>query len=604
MPQDQLRNAIDGLRARLQQELESQLSALTEQQDQAVGEARLAAEADAEQRWTAKLDEARHEWKAHLEAEVSTARAEAEQRFLAELSRVRTESERAAAEAAAQAGARARKEAEQAALRAAADARAQAEHATAEALAKVRSEAEQAAAELTARLRGEAEAAASQLAARLRTEIDQAVTDTASRVRAEADSEIESERQRSVALLDAERARSQSDLDAERKRASSLLDAERQRFDAERLQFRSERQRFEADRQHFALERQRFETAAKEYEAALHRPAPADEAVSRLETELAAERQRLAELDEALQRATESLQRVEAALEDERRSRAEEQAIHAEAMAAADEERASSSPAAAAPSAAIDSAMLNRVLAAMSGMDRARSLTEILDALVHAAGEEAPRAALFIAAGSHLQGLRARGFEVEIGSIRVAADAGLLGAALRGGEPVSAAASAGIAAPDFAQDAEGALAVPLAVGGEPVAILYADAGSAAVPVSASWPEAVQILGRHAASCLAQITASRTAQAMRLAPGATRGEDESSARRYARLLVSEIKLYNEAAVRAGREHRDLLDRLRPEISRARKLYEERVSAGAPHAHFEQELVQTLADGDPALLGEPA
>jgi hypothetical protein len=81
------------------------------------------------------------------------------------------------------------------------------------------------------------------------------------------------------------------------------------------------------------------------------------------------------------------------------------------------------------------------------------------------------------------------------------------------------------------------------------------------------------------------------------------DEDSSARRYARLLVSEIKLYNEAAVRTGREKRDLLERLRPEIERARRLYEERVSTsvGARGAYFQQELIQTLADGDAALLG---
>jgi hypothetical protein len=68
-------------------------------------------------------------------------------------------------------------------------------------------------------------------------------------------------------------------------------------------------------------------------------------------------------------------------------------------------------------------------------------------------------------------------------------------------------------------------------------------------------------------------------------------------------VSEIKLYNEAAVKAGRERRDLLSRLRSEIDRARRLYEERVPAttGARSQYFHQELVQTLADGDPGLLG---
>jgi hypothetical protein len=103
--------------------------------------------------------------------------------------------------------------------------------------------------------------------------------------------------------------------------------------------------------------------------------------------------------------------------------------------------------------------------------------------------------------------------------------------------------------------------------------------------------------------------------MRAAPGAAAGapaastraadDDDTSARRYARLLVSEIKLYNEGAVRVGREKRDLLHRLRSEIERARRLYAERVpdATGQRGAYFQQELVQTLADGDATLLGEP-
>jgi hypothetical protein len=89
-------------------------------------------------------------------------------------------------------------------------------------------------------------------------------------------------------------------------------------------------------------------------------------------------------------------------------------------------------------------------------------------------------------------------------------------------------------------------------------------------------------------------------------GASSTEDDQSARRYARLLVSEIKLYNESAVRLGRQHRDLFNRLRPEIDRARRLYEQRVPAHVPSrgTYFDDELVQTLADGDPALLGPRA
>jgi len=76
-----------------------------------------------------------------------------------------------------------------------------------------------------------------------------------------------------------------------------------------------------------------------------------------------------------------------------------------------------------------------------------------------------------------------------------------------------------------------------------------------------------------------------------------------AKRFARLLVSEIKLYNEAQVTAGREHKDLYDRLKDDIERSRRMYLERVPE---HIHsttnyFYEELVRTLANGDPTLLG---
>jgi hypothetical protein len=195
----------------------------------------------------------------------------------------------------------------------------------------------------------------------------------------------------------------------------------------------------------------------------------------------------------------------------------------------------------------------------------------------------------------------------------------LLAEVLRRREPVVTAAGAGPAAPVFAALPEdrAAIAVPLLVSGQPVALLYADDAADGSPASpSSWPEAIQILGRHASVNLAHLTAARAAEAMRRAvtPAAAAApptkpgppEDGTSARRYARLLVSEIKLYNEAAVQVGRQKRDLLERLKPEIERARKLYSQRISStvDARGALFQQELVQTLADGDPSLLGSTA
>src|SRR5436190_6648557 len=85
------------------------------------------------------------------------------------------------------------------------------------------------------------------------------------------------------------------------------------------------------------------------------------------------------------------------------------------------------------------------------------------------------------------------------------------------------------------------------------------------------------------------------------------EDErrlhNDARRFARLLVSEIKLYNEPKVQEGRSKGDLYDRLRDDIDRSRQMYDKRVAppVAARHDYFHQELVNTLAEGDVAKLG---
>ena len=78
---------------------------------------------------------------------------------------------------------------------------------------------------------------------------------------------------------------------------------------------------------------------------------------------------------------------------------------------------------------------------------------------------------------------------------------------------------------------------------------------------------------------------------------------NDARRFARLLVSEIKLYNEQKVSEGRSEGNLYDRLREDIDRSRQMYEKRVAppVAARRDYFHQELVSLLAEGDVAKLG---
>ena len=87
------------------------------------------------------------------------------------------------------------------------------------------------------------------------------------------------------------------------------------------------------------------------------------------------------------------------------------------------------------------------------------------------------------------------------------------------------------------------------------------------------------------------------------PVATDDPLHEEARRLARLLVSEIKLYNEEQVEEGRRKRDLYERLREDIDRSRQMYEERVEARILKTtdYFYQELVRILAAGDAKALG---
>ncbi len=85
------------------------------------------------------------------------------------------------------------------------------------------------------------------------------------------------------------------------------------------------------------------------------------------------------------------------------------------------------------------------------------------------------------------------------------------------------------------------------------------------------------------------------------------EDErrlhNDARRFARLLVSEIKLYNEQKVKEGRESSELYEKLREAIDRSREMYDKRVQppVAAKFDYFHYELVSNLAEGDENKLG---
>jgi hypothetical protein len=215
-------------------------------------------------------------------------------------------------------------------------------------------------------------------------------------------------------------------------------------------------------------------------------------------------------------------------------------------------------------------------------VDAARSLTAILDALLAFASDEAPQASVWLIRGGQPHRWRAEGSGHADGEPAPALDEG----------------------------------VPLAIAGQTVAVLLmnselrtenSELGAANVERRTS---NVALLARYAARSLEALTAFTAARALTQPRIADRGpgnadsgsEEETSAKRYARLLVSEIKLYHEPAMIEGRRDRDLATRLGGEIARARVMYEERVPVHVRerHDYFQEELVRTLANGDASLL----
>jgi hypothetical protein len=76
-----------------------------------------------------------------------------------------------------------------------------------------------------------------------------------------------------------------------------------------------------------------------------------------------------------------------------------------------------------------------------------------------------------------------------------------------------------------------------------------------------------------------------------------------AQRFARLLMDEIKLYNQAKVAEGRKHKDLYDRLKEDIDKSRSTYQKRYgnTAAASADYLSTELIRSLAEDDVSLLG---
>jgi hypothetical protein len=556
---DQIRAALDGTTASLREHLEAQLHALAQEANRALTDERQRA-ADEATRVAAEA--------AGAAAEAAGAATEAARVAGEERQRAAEEKQQALKEASARA-----EEEKQAAVKAASEAVA----------AEVRAQAEA----LVADVRSQAETQVGQIRAMAQKHAEE--------LKRAAETQIAELRK----ALEELRAQAQQQLDAARRIAQAEIEKAHAEIDKARV---------ETGKAHAETEKARADAEAARAEAD----------VSRAETEA------------VRAQAREEVARVNADIEMHRKAaavEAEEVLIARLAAAHTVSERkvAESIDRAYTDSHQMELSRAARLADAIRNLDEARGLSEVLERLVQCSGHEVDRAAVLLVKGERLMGWRLAGFgpggppakSIDLGI----EEAGLAGAVVESGLPASRPSDAaeGPGLPSFAASSgeRHAMALPVRVGGEVVAVLYADAPRANKPSSdARWPAILEVLVRHASRVLEAMTVEQAAGlslprpmargSHSVVPGpveqAGNGE-EDAARRYARLLLSEIRMYHEPIVDAGRRSGDLMSRLHGEIERARRLYEARVpeSVQARAEYFDQELVRTLAGGDRALLG---
>ncbi|HKY33769.1 MAG TPA: hypothetical protein VJV23_14660 [Candidatus Polarisedimenticolia bacterium] len=291
--------------------------------------------------------------------------------------------------------------------------------------------------------------------------------------------------------------------------------------------------------------------------------------------------------------------------------------------------------------AAAEARALEAVAALAREVESQTDQSAILGHLVAAAAGLADRVVLFVVKGASLKGWMASGLGAGADPRTVvlplssptllaravaACDVIQEAAGDRDNEPLARA----LGAPADAS----MLAAPLWVKDRAAAVLYADThgdasclrgaltamaglaalGLEALPLRARFPRPIRAAAAAAPPPPDRLSSPSPPAPLPAPGGSASGQEpprretqdaaaREEARRFARLLVSEIVLYNGAEIAEGRRHKDLYDRLKDDIDRSRRMYQERIppSLTAEADYFREEVVRSLAAGDESALG---
>jgi hypothetical protein len=263
---------------------------------------------------------------------------------------------------------------------------------------------------------------------------------------------------------------------------------------------------------------------------------------------------------------------------------------------------------------------------AAAAIHESGSQADILRHLLEGEARFAGRVALFVVKGNAISGWQGIGFEDNdaIKTLSIQTGSGLVGKAIQARNPAAGPAqefdTGFVKSMKVPADGQ-CLVLPLVVKDKVAAMIYADAGTvpggtldssglqALTRFAAIWLELAALRKAGASSATEEVPQPAVAMAASapVSSPATAGSDEDElhkkARRFAKLLVEEIKLYNQPRVEEGRQHKDLYDRLKVDIEKSRSTYDKRYaeSAVASADYFTQELIRILADNDASLMG---
>ena len=264
---------------------------------------------------------------------------------------------------------------------------------------------------------------------------------------------------------------------------------------------------------------------------------------------------------------------------------------------------------------------------AATSIQDSSSQADILRRLLEGGSHFAPRVALFVVKSGAINGWQGNGFENNdaIKNMTLDGDKGLVADAVNERTPAfggTADFDIGFITAVKPPAIDECLLLPLVVKDKVAALIYADGGantekrfdasalSVLTRFAALWLEAASV--RKGASAMveepsqpvaAAATAAVAAVPAAAVPVSEDAELHKKARRFAKLLVEEIMLYNKTKVAEGKQNQDLYSRLREDIEKSRATYDKRYgeSAVASADYFNQELIRILADNNVALMG---